>query len=172
MKFALKPHFLLSFAALLVSVDAACDRQSFLDRCLAQTAAVVQSCNSNTACLCTQLKVQAACYDNCPSDPDAIAKKATIVQTAATDCSGTVALPSANATTPSGSGANGTTPGSGSSSNGAPGSGTNGGGNSNNTAQGSTTANGKSAGSTIAGTEWAGALVVMAVSAGMAVVML
>jgi len=87
-------YFATLFAAFAVVpdiADAACARQSMMEACLKQAAAPITACGTSNQCLCTQLRVAATCYDQCPGDADSAAKMAAAVANADKACKGQAA---------------------------------------------------------------------------------
>jgi len=84
------PTLLLLITSLLPpGIYSQCSRQTFVDSCLANSQPNIQACGTTDACLCTQLKVSAACYDQCPDDSDSVTKKQGILTEATNRCTGT-----------------------------------------------------------------------------------
>jgi len=54
--------------------------------CLAQNLATVNACGSDNTCLCTQVKILAACYDFCASDATAQANQTALLDQAQARC--------------------------------------------------------------------------------------
>ncbi|KAI9226743.1 MAG: hypothetical protein DHS80DRAFT_32462 [Piptocephalis tieghemiana] len=65
-----------------------CARSSIMETCLTQQNRNVLACKNDPACLCTRLKVRAACYDNCPQDAAAKAAKEKDMTDSTSACSG------------------------------------------------------------------------------------
>jgi len=73
----------------LVLADDSCSGEDTMNMCLTQSEEVLDSCGNNDICLCTQYKVQAACYDWCPNSANATGLQNLTMAQATARCNGT-----------------------------------------------------------------------------------
>jgi len=80
---------LFSFVSSQTNSTCAASDDSLMQRCVAQATQTVTACGNTDTCLCTELAIEAACFDRCPTDPASQAQQTTVRAQATQRCAGT-----------------------------------------------------------------------------------